>query len=112
MAIELVLNYGMDANVPAERNITPLLWASTAASSLSIKTLIDLGADVNARAFVDRSSCFYTVAPHFILQSLATIELSLTCYLQTRWMRVLVTKKETHLFIYLLPSNCTTFHSC
>ncbi|XP_015779234.1 PREDICTED: ankyrin-3-like [Acropora digitifera] len=58
MAIELVLNYGVDANVPAERNITPLLWASSAASSLSIKTLIDLGADVNAKAFVDRSCCF------------------------------------------------------
>ncbi|KAK2561264.1 Ankyrin-1 [Acropora cervicornis] len=59
MAIELVLNYGLDANVPAERNITPLLWASTAASSLSIKTLIDLGADVNAKAFVNRTCCFY-----------------------------------------------------
>ncbi|XP_067020791.1 serine/threonine-protein phosphatase 6 regulatory ankyrin repeat subunit B-like isoform X2 [Acropora muricata] len=58
MAIELVLNYGMDVNVAAKRNITPLLWASTAASSLSIKTLIDLGADVNAEAFVDRSCCF------------------------------------------------------
>ena len=51
MAIELVLNAGMDVNVVAERNITPLLWASTAASSLSIKTLIDLGADVNAQTF-------------------------------------------------------------
>ena len=51
MAIELVLNYGVDVNVAAKRNITPLVWASPAASSLSIKTLIDLGADVNARTF-------------------------------------------------------------
>ena len=57
MAIELVLNDGLDVNVPAERNITPLLWASTAASSLSIKTLIDLGADVNAQTF--QGSSFY-----------------------------------------------------
>ena len=58
MAIELVLNYAMDVNVTAERNITPLVWASTAASSLSIETLIDLGADVNAEAFVDSTFCF------------------------------------------------------
>ena len=58
MAIELVLNYGMDVNVAAKGNITPLLWASTAASSFSIKTLIDLGADVNALAFVDKGCCF------------------------------------------------------
>ena len=49
MAIELVLNDGIDVNVRAKRNITPLLWASPVASSLSIKTLIDLGADVNAQ---------------------------------------------------------------
>ena len=48
MAIELVLNYGVDVNVSARRNITPLLWACPAASSRSIKALIDLGADVNA----------------------------------------------------------------
>jgi len=51
MAIELVLNDGMDVNVVAKRNITPMIWASPAASSLSIKTLIDLGADVNAQTF-------------------------------------------------------------
>ena len=51
MAIELVLNDGIDVNVAAKRNITPLVWASPAASGLSIKTLIDLGADVNARTF-------------------------------------------------------------
>ena len=51
MAIELVLNFGIDVNVAAKRNITPLVWASPAASSLSVKTLIDLGADVNAQTF-------------------------------------------------------------
>ena len=68
MAIELVLNDGIDVNVPAERNITPLLWASTAASSLSIKTLIDLGADVNAQAFHGSSFCFSgSTALHFAI---------------------------------------------
>ena len=55
MAIELVLNDGMDVNVAAKRNITPLIWASTVASSFSIKTLIDLGADVNSQTFQDSS---------------------------------------------------------
>ncbi|XP_074623327.1 uncharacterized protein LOC141881446 [Acropora palmata] len=58
MAIELVLNDGMDVNVFAKRNITPLVWASPAASSLSIKTLIDLGADVNAQTFQETYSGF------------------------------------------------------
>ena len=58
MAIELVLNYGMDVNVAAKRNITPLVWASPAASSLSIKTLIDLGADVNAQTFQESTFGF------------------------------------------------------
>ena len=51
MAIELVLNDGMDVNVPAKGDITPLIWASPAASRFSVKTLIDLGADVNAQTF-------------------------------------------------------------
>ncbi|XP_044179068.1 ankyrin-3-like, partial [Acropora millepora] len=54
MAIELVLNDGIDINVAAKRNITPLVWASPAASGLSIKTLIDLGADVNAQTFQEK----------------------------------------------------------
>ena len=58
MAIELVLNYGMDVNVAAKRNITPLVWASPAASSLSIKTLIDLGADVNTQTFQESTFGF------------------------------------------------------
>ena len=57
MAIELVLNDGMDVNVAAKRNITPLLWASPTASSLSIRTLIDLGADVDAQTFQDSTFC-------------------------------------------------------
>ena len=57
MVIELALNYGIDVNVAAKRNITPLLWASPAASSLSIKTLIDLGAHVNSQVFGDSISC-------------------------------------------------------
>ena len=58
MAIELVLNYGIDVNVAAKGNITPLVWASPAASSLSIKTLIDLGSDVNAQIFQESTFGF------------------------------------------------------
>ena len=58
MAIELVLNYGIDVNVAAKGNITPLVWASPAASSLSIKTLIELGADVNAQTFQESTFGF------------------------------------------------------
>ena len=48
-AVELVLKEGVDINIPAKSNRTPLLWASLSSSSVFIKTLIDLGADVNAR---------------------------------------------------------------
>ncbi|XP_068716989.1 ankyrin-1-like [Montipora capricornis] len=47
--IELVLNDGIDVNVAAKSNITPLLLASRMSSGVLIKTLIDLGADVNAQ---------------------------------------------------------------
>ncbi|XP_068687495.1 serine/threonine-protein phosphatase 6 regulatory ankyrin repeat subunit B-like [Montipora foliosa] len=47
--IELVLNDGIDVNVAAKSNITPLLLASAMSSGVLIKTLIDLGADVNAQ---------------------------------------------------------------
>ncbi|XP_015765569.1 PREDICTED: uncharacterized protein LOC107344436, partial [Acropora digitifera] len=60
MAIELVLNDGIDVNVARLRDITPLVWASPAASSLSIKTLIDLGADVNAQTFYYRPFDLYS----------------------------------------------------
>ena len=58
MAIELVLNDGIHANVAAERNITPLVWASPAASSLSIQTLIDLGAEVKPQTFQESTFGF------------------------------------------------------
>ena len=48
-AVELALNEGVDVNIPGESNRTPLLWASASASGEFIKTLIDLGADVNAQ---------------------------------------------------------------
>ncbi|XP_068761626.1 homeobox protein Wariai-like [Montipora capricornis] len=47
--IELVFNDGIDVNVAAKSNITPLLLASPMSSGVLIKTLIDLGADVNAQ---------------------------------------------------------------
>ena len=48
-AVEIVLNEGVDINIPGKSNRTPLLWASPLASGEFIKTLIDLGADVNAQ---------------------------------------------------------------
>ena len=48
-AVELVLHHGLDVNSPAKGNRTPLLWASLRCSSEFIKTLIDLGAEANAR---------------------------------------------------------------
>lgn len=44
-AVELVLQHGIDVNIEAKGNRTPLLWASLRSSSLFLKTLIDLGAD-------------------------------------------------------------------
>ena len=82
MAIELVLNDGIDVNLAAKRNITPLVWANPAASSLSIKSLIDLGADV-----IFPSAAIL----HFVLQSLATMQMSLKCYFPTRQMLILLT---------------------
>ena len=54
MAVELVLNEGVDADIPALCNRTPLLWASISKSGMLIKTLIDLGADVNAQRTDDK----------------------------------------------------------
>ena len=48
-AVELVLNDGVDINSYAESYHTPLLLACLSSSGMLIKTLIDLGADVNAQ---------------------------------------------------------------
>ena len=53
-AVEVVLNEGVDINIPGKSNRTPLLWASLSASGEFIKTLIDLGADVNAQRTDDK----------------------------------------------------------
>ena len=53
--VELVLHDGIDINIPAEGNYTPLLWASQTSSSTLIKTLIDLGADINAQRTEDKA---------------------------------------------------------
>ncbi len=53
-AVELVLNEGIDINIPAKSNRTPLLWASPSSSSHFIETLIDLGADVNVQRTDDK----------------------------------------------------------
>ena len=53
-AVEIVLNEDVDINIPGKSNRTPLLWASLSASGEFIKTLIDLGADVNAQRTDDK----------------------------------------------------------
>ena len=53
-AVEIVLNEGVDINIPGKSNRTPLLWASPSASGEFMKTLIDLGADVNAQRTDDK----------------------------------------------------------
>ena len=74
MAVELVLNDGVDVDIPALCNRTPLLWASPSSSSTMIKTLIDLGADVNAQKTDDKAAslrlaaCFNNyMATHLLL---------------------------------------------
>ena len=51
--VELVLNEGVDINIPALSNRTPLLWACSSSSQL-IKTLVDLGAYVNVQRTDDK----------------------------------------------------------
>ena len=53
-AVELVLNEGVDVNIPGKSNRTPLLWACPSASGEFIETLIDLGADINAQRTDDK----------------------------------------------------------
>ena len=61
-AVEIVLNEGMDVNIPGKNNRTPLLWASLTASGKFIETLIDLGADVNAQRTDDKVASLYLAA--------------------------------------------------
>ena len=62
-AVELVLNEKVDINIPGKSNRTPLLWACLSASGEFIKTLTDLGADVNAQRTDDK------VTPLFLATS-------------------------------------------
>ncbi len=52
--VELVLTEGVDINIPAKSNRTPLLWASPSSSSQFIKTLLELGADMNVQRTDDK----------------------------------------------------------
>ena len=61
-AVEIVLNEGVDINIPGKSNRTPLLWASLAASGEFIETLIDLGANVNAQRTDDKVSPLHLAA--------------------------------------------------
>ena len=53
-AVELVLNDGVDINIPALCSRTPLLVASLSSSGEFIETLIDLGANVDAQRTNDK----------------------------------------------------------
>ena len=53
-AVELVLNNSMDIDTPGLCNRTPLMVASVSSSSAFFETLIDLGADVNAKRTDDQ----------------------------------------------------------
>ena len=61
-AVELVLNEGVDINIPAQKNRTPLIWASLSSSSQFIKTLVDLGAQVNVQRTDDKVAPLWLAA--------------------------------------------------
>ena len=61
-AVELVLNDGVDVDIPAYCNRTPLIWAGFSSSSMFIKTLIDLAADVDATRTDDKSTALSLAA--------------------------------------------------
>ena len=61
-AVELVLKEKVYINIPGKSNRTPLLWASVSASGEFIKTLIDLGADVNAQRTDDKIAPLHLAA--------------------------------------------------
>ena len=61
-AVELVLNEKVDINIPGKSNRTPLLWACLSASGEFIKTLTDLGADVNAQRTDDKVAPLHLAA--------------------------------------------------
>ena len=50
-AVELVVNEGVDINIPGKNNCTPLLVTSI---SSYIRTLVDLGADINVQRTDDK----------------------------------------------------------
>ncbi|XP_022777644.1 ankyrin-1-like [Stylophora pistillata] len=55
-AVEIVLNEGVDINIPGKSNRTPLLWVSLSSSGEFIQTLIDLGANVNVQRTDDKTT--------------------------------------------------------
>ncbi|XP_022785692.1 serine/threonine-protein phosphatase 6 regulatory ankyrin repeat subunit C-like [Stylophora pistillata] len=63
-AVEIFLNDGVEIDIPAKSNRTPLMWANTSSSGKFIKTLIDIGADVNAQRPDDNVTPLIVVA-HF-----------------------------------------------
>ena len=63
-AVELVLNDGVDINIHALCGRTPLMWASISSSSKFVKTLIDLGADVNAQRTDDKVASLLVAASY------------------------------------------------
>ncbi|XP_022785690.1 uncharacterized protein LOC111326028 [Stylophora pistillata] len=52
-AVEIVLNEGIEIDIPGQSNRTPLMWTSASSSSEFIQTLIDLGAQVSTQRPAD-----------------------------------------------------------
>ncbi|XP_022808204.1 ankyrin-1-like [Stylophora pistillata] len=60
--VELVLNEGVDINIPSKNNRAPLFSASSSSSGEIIETLLDLGANIDAKSTDDEVAALYLAA--------------------------------------------------
>ena len=109
-AVEIVLNEGVDINIPGKSNRTPLMWASPSASGEFIETLIDLGADVNAQRTDDKIAPLHLavygnnhVAIDILLMKGANVDIQDADGLTPLYMAV--SNKKEHLVRRLLEGN-------
>ncbi|PFX13095.1 Serine/threonine-protein phosphatase 6 regulatory ankyrin repeat subunit B [Stylophora pistillata] len=109
-AVEIVLNEGVDINIPGKSNRTPLLWASLSSSGEFIQTLIDLGANVNAQRTDDKVTplkvatfCNNYMAADILLRHGADVNIQdVSGKTSLHWA---VKLKHEHLVKFLLESN-------
>ena len=109
-AVEIVLNEGVDINIPGKSNRTPLMWASASASGEFIETLIDLGADVNAQRTDDKIAplhlavcCNNHMAIDILLMKGANVDIQDADGLTPLY--IAVSNKKEHLVRRLLEGN-------